>query len=327
MIFLFILQKLCKRNIIQDMSNNIVVIGSFMQDLIWEATGLPNPGQTVIGHLRSGPGGKGSNQAIAARRAGGAVCFIGSVGKDSYSNNARCLYETEGIRYHLEETSETPSGTAAIIVDEKGENQIVVDLGANENLSSSEIIDKEIKSANMLICQFESNLTTTIRSLKIARKSKTTTILNPAPMRSNVNLDFLTEVDIIVPNENEFFELTQALGIKTPRCDILKFPKNKMNTIRKDIGTKVLIITLGDRGSLLCTENSYIKIDPIHLGKAIDTTGAGDAYVGGLGAGLIHFDGNVLKATNFASATAGISVTRKGTVNAMPYINEIQEII
>ncbi|MEE3234759.1 MAG: ribokinase [Candidatus Latescibacterota bacterium] len=309
------------------MNNDIVVIGSFVQDLIWETKTLPKSGQTVIGSLRSGPGGKGSNQAVAAQRAGATVCFVGAVGNDSFSKNARSFYATEGLNYHLIEKSGSPTGTAAILVDEKGENQIVVDLGANDNLCSSDKIDKEITSASILICQFESNLSATAKSLQTAQKSKVTTILNPAPMRSGINLDLLKHVDIIVPNENEFTDLIKNLGIEKPTSDLLKCPKNTMNKIRQEIGVSVLIITLGARGSLLCTEDLYKKINVFEGIKAIDTTGAGDAFVGGLGAGLIHFKGDMLKATDFASATAGISVTRKGTASAMPYINEIKSVL
>jgi ribokinase len=309
------------------MNNDIIVVGSFVQDLIWETKTLPKSGQTVIGSLRSGPGGKGSNQAIAAQRAGAKVCFIGAVGNDSYCKNARTFYEAEGLNYHLIESSGSPTGTAAILVDEKGENQIIVDLGANENLCSSEIIDKEVTSASILICQFESNLSATAKSLQTAQKSKVTTILNPAPMRSGINLDLLKYVDIIVPNENEFTDLTKQLGINKPTCDLLEYPKNTMDKIRQEIGVSVLIITLGARGSLLCTKDLYKIINVFEGIKAIDTVGAGDAFVGGLGAGITHFNGDILKATDFASATAGISVTRKGTASAMPYMNEIKSVL
>lgn len=312
---------------VKDMKNDIVVIGSFVQDLIWETKSLPKPGQTVVGSLRAAtPGGKGSNQAIAAKRAGASVCFIGAVGNDSYSINARSVFDIEGLNYHLTEKTELPTGTAAILVDEKGENQIVVDLGANENLCFSDIIAEKISSASLLICQFESNLFATAESLQFAKQSKVTTILNPAPIRSEVNLDLLKHVDIIVPNENEYNDLTKSLGIDKPKCDILDCPKITMKRICQEIGVPVLIITLGDRGSLLCSSDMY---EIINAGKginAIDTTGAGDAFVGGLGAGLLHFNGDILKATTFASATAAISVTKKGTTSSMPRIDEVKKV-
>ncbi|MGE9291267.1 MAG: PfkB family carbohydrate kinase, partial [Puniceicoccales bacterium] len=184
--------------------HSILVVGSFVQDLTFSTQRFPAPGETVVGQFLTGPGGKGSNQAVAARRAGGAVTFVGAVGRDTFAQSVREFYKSEEIEAILPEYPDSSTGTAGILCDQSGQNEIVVALGANERLAPADIPDSLIEGREIVVCQLECNLEAVESVLRRASAPTTTRILNPAPLRKEASTDLFQHCDILIPNETEF---------------------------------------------------------------------------------------------------------------------------
>ncbi len=312
------------------MKPQVVVVGSFVQDLTWRCADFPAPGQTIIGQFKSGPGGKGSNQAIAAGRAGAPTCFIGAVGRDAFAGEAKRFYKDNGIAARLTEKPGHPTGTAGILVSDSGQNQIVVALGANARLSSADIDEKLLAGARVVVAQLESNLAATAHALRTARKAGVTTVLNPAPMRADFNPALLKHADILIPNETEFTLLINQLP-ESGRTDFTErelagMEPDAIHALCRTLGVPTVIVTLGKRGGLLSEESGYTFI-PAFKVKAVDTTGAGDAFVGGFAAGLAKFSHDLAAAARFGTAVAALSVTKPGAAPAMPTEREIASFL
>ena len=309
------------------MEPEIIIIGSYVQDLTWNTPNFPSAGETVIGTFLTGPGGKGSNQAIAAGRAGARILYAGAVGPDAFASVAKKFYDDEGFPCRLIEKPGYSSGTAAILVDEEGQNQIIVALGANGVLHREDVPTDLITKAKILVCQLEANLNATDYFMQTAHQAGVTTILNPAPMRPDFDPEILKNVDILVPNETEFASIVERLNLGDPNKDPLDYDKEELDSLRLQLGLKTLIITLGERGSIVC-ENSVFETVPILKNiTAIDTTGAGDAFVGGFAAGLLCHEANTVKAAIFGNAVAGLSVTKPGTAPSMPKLEDFKAVI
>jgi ribokinase len=313
------------------MKPQVVVVGSFVQDLTWKCASFPQAGETVVGTFVTGPGGKGSNQAIACGRTGVGTLYVGAVGADAFAREAAKFYKAEGISAKFVEKPRAATGTAAILVNEQGQNEIIVALGANADLRTADIPVAAIKSAEVVVCQCESNLPTTAFVLKTARRAGVRTVLNPAPMRPDFDPALLKHVDILIPNETEFASLVNCI----PACKQRGFTAEKLHALSPEnlqdlarrVGVPVVIITLGSKGCFVSQESGYEFI-PAHRGiKAVDTTGAGDAFVGGFAAGLVIFDEELGKAARFATAVAALSVTKFGTAPAMPRTDEIARFL
>ena len=309
----------------------VVVVGSYVQDLTWKCQSFPQPGETTVGVFQTGPGGKGSNQAIAAGRAGVDTLFVGAVGKDAFAAQARAFYRSEKIACRLAEKPAHATGTAAIIVNSSGQNEIVVALGASDYIVKSDLPVAAIKRACVVVSQLESNLPTAAHVLKTARQAGATTVLNPAPMRPGFPPKLLTHVDILIPNETEFAALVNLLP-QTSRtdfteADLKKLPPAELQALCRTIGVPVVIVTLGSRGCFVSQENKHTFI-PAYAGiKVVDTTGAGDAFVGGFAAGLVKFDNDIVKAAHFGTAVSALSVTKFGTAPSMPRTPEIARFL
>ena len=308
------------------MKPQVIVVGSFMQDLVWNCAAFPAPGETIIGAFSSGPGGKGSNQAIAAGRAGAATLFIGAVGRDPFAADARAFYKNEKIAARWIEKPGHPTGTAGILVSRSGQNEIVVSLGANARLSKADLPLALFTGARVVVTQLESNLAAATAALKAARVAGAIAVLNPAPMRADFDASILKHVDILIPNETEFTALVNLLPA-TKRKDFTEaalstLSNDAIHALARAFGPPVVIVTLGKRGCLVSQESGYTFI-PSHKVKAVDTTGAGDAFVGGFSAGLVKFEGDLLAAARFGTAVAALSVTKPGAAHAMPRAKEI----
>ncbi|MEO7413688.1 MAG: PfkB family carbohydrate kinase, partial [Opitutaceae bacterium] len=193
------------------MKPQVVVVGSFVQDLTWKCTEFPQAGETVIGTFVTGPGGKGSNQAVAAGRAGAATLFIGAVGRDVFAEGAKRFYQAERIGSRFIAMPKHATGTAAILVNEQGQNEIVVALGASAHLQPREIDPALIRGAKIVVCQHEANLTINAHVFRVARKAGALTVLNPAPMRADFEPGVLRLVDVLIPNETEFVALVNRI--------------------------------------------------------------------------------------------------------------------
>lgn len=302
--------------------SGIVILGIFAADMAYTAKRLPNIAETLLGsNFKLGPGGKGSNQAIAAAKAGGKVTFISRVGKDPFGEMALSAYATAGVKANVMQMEGVSTGAAFIFVNEdNGENAIIVAPGA-AGLIGVEDVDAnraEIEKAAIFMTQLEQPLEAATHGLSIARSAGVTTVFNPAPAQT-VPDDIYTLCDYVVPNEVEVAhiaghpvetdEQTRAAG------DIL---------LRKGAGCA--IITLGARGALYHTAHQSEFIPAFSAGKVVDTTGAGDAFLGGFAAALAE-GREPAEAVRFGCATAAIAVTRPGTAPAMPLRAEIDELL
>ena len=322
------------------MKPSVVVVGSFVQDLTFFCDGFPQPGETILGKFVTGPGGKGSNQAVAAARAGARTCFVGAVGRDAFANGAAAFHRREGIVSHLVPKAKHATATAGIIVNQAGQNEIVVAIGASAHLQGRDIPPKLLREAAVVVVQHETNLATNAHVLRVARKSGATTVLNPAPMRPDFDPAILRHVDVLIPNESEFIALAQLL----PACTALVrknsftedgafgvkslpgLPANALQELCRAFAVPVVIVTLGQRGCFVSLPERGEHL-PAHSVKVVDSTGAGDAFVGGFAAGLIKFKGDTILAARFATAVAALSVTKLGTSPSMPKRSEIERFL
>lgn len=304
------------------MTPRIVVVGSYVQDLTWRCAAFPRTGETLVGKFATGPGGKGSNQAVAAARAGGATCFVGAVGRDAFAAEARAFYRREKIAARLIAKPAHATGTAAILVNDAGENEIIVALGANAALAPRDVPDALVRHARIVVAQLESNLATTANVLRRARRAGALTLLNPAPMRSDFDRRALRHVDILIPNETEF----AALVAHEP-SQIARLSPNELHRLCRSLGVPTVIVTLGAKGCFVSQRESHTLIAGHANVRVLDTTGAGDAFVGAFAAGLLAFDGERERAARFANAAAALSVTKPGTAPAMPRRKEIETLL
>jgi len=309
----------------------VVVVGSFVQDLTFACEKFPMAGETTLGKFVTGPGGKGSNQAVAAARSGVVTRFIGAVGQDAFAAGAARFHRAEGIHSRLVPKPGHATATAGIIVNRAGENEIVVAIGASAQLRAGDVPASWLAGARVVVGQHEANLATNAYVFRRARRSGATTVLNPAPMRADFDPAVLRHVDVLIPNESEFVALVHRL----PACAVLagKSPFNAngafcaahltavppaaLQQLCRAIGVAVVIVTLGKRGCFVSLPDRGAQL-PAYPVKVVDSTGAGDAFVGGFAAGLVKFDGNPLAAARFGNVVAALSVTKFGAACSMP---------
>ena len=300
--------------------NGVAVLGVFVVDLAFRAGNLPAIGETIAGSgFAMGPGGKGSNQAVAAARAGAGVTFISRIGSDAFGELAIKTWETEGITPRVARTTEAPTGAAFIYVHEtRGDNAIIVVPGAASGLSPADVDSAAdaIRASRVFVTQLEQPVEAARRGLEIARAAGSITVFNPAPAIA-IDDSLFELCDYVVPNETEAETLT---GIAVN--DLVGARRAGDVLLAKGAGTA--LITLG--GALFHARDRSLHVPPFVAGKVVETTGAGDAFVGGFAAALA--DGaDPLQAARFGSATAGISVTRAGTAPAMPRRAEIEALL
>ena len=300
---------------------NICVFGIFVADLCFFSDNIPIKGQTILGKKHIiGPGGKGSNQAIAAARSGGKVSFITKLGKDNYSDLAISLYKEAKINFDgIQFDPINSTGAAGIMINENtGENAINVVPGAAGTIDKKMIDDclPIIKKSKIFLTQLETPKDATFYALEKAKECGATTILNPAPA-SAFSKDFFKLIDFFTPNETEAsFYLNKNIESEK---DCIEAGKEFL-----DMGVKNILITLGDKGSFFKNENEEFLVPAKKLNNpVIDTTGAGDAFNGAFCVGLSE-NKNYKKSIEFASLVAGISVTKEGAANSMPNLNEIK---
>jgi ribokinase len=307
------------------MSQTVLVLGSFVADVAFRASRLPAWGETLMGSgFALGPGGKGSNQAVAAARAGARVQMASKLGDDTFGQLARKTWEEAGIDHALTPNCATATGAAAILIDAvRGENAIIVVPGACFTITLEEVdaMADAIRSAAILLTQLETPVPVVTRALAIAREAGVTTILNPAPAPAAPLPDSLLELaDFFAPNETEAALLTGSAVLSVPDADRAAAALQKR-------GARNVILTLGARGALVRTTAGESTLVPaFNAGPVLETTGAGDAFCGGLAAALAEGQ-PLLDAVRFGCATAGISVTRHGTAPSMPSRAEIDALL
>jgi ribokinase len=302
-------------------NKSVAVLGSYVADLAFRIDRLPTWGETRMGQsFNLGPGGKGSNQAVAAARAGANVAFITKLGKDAFGDIARSLYHAEGIDTQYIFTSPNPTGAAAILIDAaKGENAIIVVPGACFELNPAEVdqATDRIAASSIFVTQLELSLPTVEHGLRLAHTHGVPTVLNPAPATTLPD-SIYPLCDYLTPNETEAAALT---GI--PVTDLAS--AEKAATALLALGVRNVILTLGAQGALIKNYALTRHIPAVDAGAIVETTGAGDAFNGGLATALAE-GMDLVEATKFACAVAGISVTRPGTAPSMPHRAEIDAL-
>jgi ribokinase len=289
-------------------------MGIFVADVAFRTSGLPVWGQTVLGcGFRLGPGGKGSNQTIAAARLGGNVAFVSKIGDDAFGGMAKTMYATENVDTRfLVISPEHSTGAAAIIIDDaSGDNAIIVTPGAANALTIEEIdaAAEQIRNSAVFMTQLELPLPTVLHGLQLARRLGVKTILNPAPA-CGLTDSTLELCDFLTPNETEAEQLTGQRIVSLQDAD-----KAADALLNRGVGT--VILTLGARGALVKSKSELEYVPAVDAGPVLDTTGAGDAFNGGFAVGLSEHC-SIVDAVRFGCAVAGISVTRHGTAPSMP---------
>lgn len=299
-----------------------IVFGSFVVDLMGRSPHLPVAGETVKGNFfKLGAGGKGFNQGVAAHKAGADIKMITKLGKDKFSDIAlSTMEELKMDKDYLIFDEEKETGVALIMVDENtSQNKILVIPGACDNIKDEEIekLRPVFRDRDYLLLQLETNISAINKVVKMAKEENLKIILNPAPVQA-IDDAVLKEIDIITPNEVEAQILT---GIEIDSEESAK----KVAEIFFNKGIKKVVITLGERGVYVNDKNEEKLIKPYKV-KVLDTTGAGDAFNGGLLSALLE-EKDIFEAANFANALAALSVERLGTTPAMPTREEIDEFI
>ncbi|MFF3407810.1 ribokinase [Streptomyces sp. NPDC002742] len=289
---------------------HIAVLGSTNMDLVAYVAKAPQRGETVTGReFRTIPGGKGANQAVAAAHAGADVSLVGAVGADSFGSQLRSTLEHFGVNTDHLRTTEGPSGTAHIVVDDEGGNAIVVIPGANGTVTSLAPGDEGlIASADALLLQLEIPLEAVLAGAEAARRHGVRTILTPAPSQY-LPPQLLATIDLLVPNQHEATALT---GFTDPRGAAAALLEQ----------VPEVVVTLGADGSLYAARGAEPITVPAPKVTAVDSTGAGDTFVGTLAVALAE-GREMSEAMVWASAAASMSVQRPGATSSMPYRSEI----
>ena len=304
------------------MSGEIVILGVFVADTSYRAERMPRIGETILGNsFILGPGGKGSNQAVAAARAGGNVHFVTRLGKDPFADIALETWKDAGVTPVVTRHGDSYTGAAFIFVDDKtGDNAIIVSPGAAREISVEDIEARRnlIEGASILVTQLEQPIDAACRALEIARDAGVRTILNPAPA-ADLPSGMLSLCDFVTPNESEAEGLT---GIPVASVE----DADRAAEAFLAAGAGAAIITLGENGAFYKDASDAVHVPAAFAGDVVETTGAGDAFNGGFAAALAEGQASV-DAVRFACTAAGISVTRPGTAPSMPSRREIELLL
>ena len=303
------------------MPAKVVVIGSLNMDLVTRASRLPRAGETLIGQTFSTvPGGKGANQAVASARLGADVAMIGCVGSDAYGTQLRDALQVEGIDCQAVSTVDGSSGVALIVVDDSSQNAIVIVAGSNGELSPAALqaFDAVLQAAEVIVCQLEVPMATVGHALKRGRELGKTVILNPAPASAPLPAEWYASIDYLIPNESEATALT---GVTVDSLDSAK----RAATQLIQAGAGKVIITLGAQGALFCDGQLFEHLVAPKV-KAVDTTAAGDTFVGGFAAALANGSSEA-EAIRFGQVAAALSVTRAGAQPSIPTLHDVQGFV
>lgn len=295
------------------MVGHIIVVGSLNMDLVVRSPRHPRPGETLLGgEFRTYPGGKGANQAVAAARVGAMTDMLGCVGEDAFGEALLANLRQEGVETRFVSREKSASGVALITVSDDGQNTIVVAQGANALLAPEDAgyAAELFTPGSVLLTQLEVPLETIAHTVNLARAHGTTVILNPAPAQP-LDGALLAQVDYLVPNQHELALLTGESEVDAG-----------VNALR-EMGVRNVLVTLGGDGVLLASETTRIHV-PAYAVKAVDTTAAGDAFVGAFGAALAA-GLPPQEAVRWGNAAGAIAVTRVGAQPSLPTRAEVEE--
>ncbi|MGR3661952.1 MAG: ribokinase [Paracoccaceae bacterium] len=304
------------------MAGSIVILGVFVADTAYRADRAPVIGETIMGNsFALGPGGKGSNQAVAAAMAGGKVHFVSKLGQDTFAEMALKTWAHAGVIPEVTQHAESYTGAAYIFIEEAtGNNAIIVCPGIAGTISVADIEARSelIGGAAVFVTQLEQPMPAAHRALEIARAGGAKTILNPAPAAA-IDPAMLRLCDYVTPNETEAEGIT---GVPVASVE----DAIKAADVLLEIGVGAALITLGENGVLYRDANRTEHVGIFNAGPVVETTGAGDAFNGGFATALAE-GMDPIDAVRFGSATAGISVTRPGTAPSMPSRAEIDVLL
>jgi ribokinase len=311
------------------MSKSVVVVGSYVQDHAWRVDNFPVPGETRRAlAFSSGPGGKGFNQAIACVRQGVETVFIGAIGQDALGECAKNFASGEGLEAFWHCRNDMPTAASSIVVNAQGENMIAVSLAANEFLDVDFLNAQSalFENANIVLCQLENNLDAIDCAFQFAKNNAALCILNPAPVHPELRRELLDSADVLTPNETEFALLCQRFAnIAFTADQVAQTDDTMLHRFCRALSSNTIVITLGRFGCFVSHGKnmrgdiqSFYRIAPEKV-DAIDTTGAGDAFSGGLVAALSLFPEHAFShAIQYAGRVAALSTETIGTAPAMP---------
>ena len=299
----------------------ITVVGSFNMDLVIEAPRFPAPGEAILGkNFRRACGGKGANQACAVAKLGMPAFMIGAVGQDAFGDEMLAGLNALGVNTTgVARRTDAASGTAMIVLDATGQNQIVVANGANDTLAALDVqrCEHDIRASRALLVQLETSMDSVAAALRLAHDAKILTILNPAPF-APVSDKLLRLCDWVIPNENEASQLT---GIAVRDLASASAAAQKL----RDRSQASVLVTLGANGAWLATD-SFTGHVPAFKVQAVDTVGAGDTFIGAFSVRVAE-GADVREAARFGCAAAAIAVTRRGAQASLPSRSEVEEFL
>lgn len=299
--------------------SKVVVVGSLNVDTTLRVNRMPLPGETLASSSKSNAaGGKGANQAVAAARAGADTTFVGRIGNDAGGELMVTALKEAGVKTdHVVVDDGVGTGAATIMLDDKGQNSILIYGGANQTVDPDQVTAAEaaIAAADFVITQFETPQKAAIRAFELAKSHGVTTILNPAPAAA-IDPALLALTDLIIPNETEAATLT---GVTiTDEASMLEAAGKFAQ-----MGVKNLIITVGAKGAFYCTQEGYNFV-PAYKVKAVDTTAAGDTFIGALAAKLSPAMDNIEQALAFAQRASSLTVQGLGAMPSIPTLAQIE---
>jgi len=303
------------------MPPHIVVVGSLNMDLVIRTPRFPGPGETIIGSaFHTIPGGKGANQAVAAAKLGAQVTMVGRVGDDAFGTQQIANLSQLGIDVsRIQRDPEAATGVALIVLDEQGQNSIILAPGANMRLTLADLEAAEdaLASAAILVLQLETPQKVVEQAIRVARAHGVVVLLNPAPAR-RLPPTLLSQVDVLIPNESE-----TALLTGTEVNDIESARRAAAKLRAPGVGT--VILTLGGRGALLLEGQKATHV-PGYRVDVVDTTAAGDAFVGGFAVGLAEGQ-ELAEAVRLANAAGALAVTKLGAQPSLPTRSEVEAFL
>ncbi|HVN14511.1 MAG TPA: ribokinase [Anaerolineales bacterium] len=296
----------------------ILVVGSLNTDLVVRTARFPAPGETISGEdLQIFPGGKGANQAVAAARQGASVAMLGRVGKDNFGDFLLDNLKMNHVDTRLIQRDDAATGAAVIMVDTNGQNSIILSPGANGKVSPADVETVSFADVKLALFQLEIPLETVLRAAITAKKNGARVLLNPAPARSLPD-ELIAQADFILPNETELSQLTN-LSVK----DIHSAETAARALLAK--GAQTVIVTLGANGALIVNKHQATHV-PTFKVNPVDTTAAGDAFIGGFASALLR-GLKLEEAVRYANACGGLAATKLGAQPSLPTKEDVEKFI
>ena len=294
---------------------NILVVGSLNADLVVRTPRFPQPGETISGEdLQVIPGGKGANQAVTAARLGSNVSMLGRVGKDNFGNFLLNNLKQNSVDTQLVQHDDASTGTAIIIVDDDGQNSIVLSAGANGNVAPADVEHAPFSNFDLLLLQLEIPTPTVLSAAKHAKEHGIRVILNPAPAK-DIPEELISLSDFIIPNETELSLLT---GMKVTDDTSAEEAAHAL----LHMGTQNIIVTLGSKGALVVNKDMTTHVNTFKV-DVVDTTAAGDAFIGGFATALSQ-DKSLESAVHYGCTAGALATTRFGAQPSLPTKIEVE---